>query len=170
MPSEKQISYLRRAKIGPNVHNSTGPINYRTFYLPANGVMQICDNKSNLGKIYELNKEVVGFDNIKECVDLCRYYLDHDEERRIIAVNGWKRVLKDYNEMTIFETDVKRFRECMESKYPKKESRELLSEVYSHRKSKLYCLIQDMPENIQATKKFGYRVKNKIMKVAGLSK
>jgi hypothetical protein len=97
-----QLKYLRRSKIGPNFHNSTGPINFRTFYLPANGVMQICDNKSHLGKIYELGKEVVGFDSVKECIDLCRYYLDHDRERREIAANGWKRATKDYNEVAVY--------------------------------------------------------------------
>ena len=102
LSNEKELAFLRRAKIGPNIHNSTGPINYRTFYLPANGVMQICDNKSHLGKIYELDKEVVGFDTIDECIDLCRYYIAHDEERRLIAANGWKRAVTDYNETAIF--------------------------------------------------------------------
>ena len=102
LPNDKELSYLRRAKIGPNIHNSTGPINYRTFYLPANGVMQICDNKSHLSEIYQLGKEVVGFDTIEECIDLCRYYMAHDEERREIAANGWKRAVTDYTETAIF--------------------------------------------------------------------
>jgi spore maturation protein CgeB len=84
------------------MHNSTGPINYRTFYLPANGVMQICDNKAHLGKIYELDKEVVGFDTVEECIDRCRYYLAHDDERRAIAAAGWRRAMRDYTEVPIF--------------------------------------------------------------------
>ena len=102
LPNDQELRSLQRAKIGPNLHNSTGPINYRTFYLPANGVMQICDNKSHLGKIYELGKEVVGFDSVDECIDLCRYYLAHDEERRAIAANGWKRAVTDYSESAVF--------------------------------------------------------------------
>jgi spore maturation protein CgeB len=106
LPFEKQVLYLKRARIGPNLHNSTGPINLRTFYLPANGVLQICDNRSHLGKIFELNKEVVGFETIDECIDLCRYYLAHEKERMEIAVNGWKRVIKDYNEIEVFRRKV----------------------------------------------------------------
>ena len=102
LPNHLELEYLRRAKIGPNVHNSTGPINYRTFYLPANGVMQICDNKSHLNGIFELGTEVVGFDTIDECIELCKYYLSHDDERRQIAANGWKRAVKDYNEVAVF--------------------------------------------------------------------
>lgn len=102
LPNDQELRYLQRAKIGPNIHNSTGPINYRTFYLPANGVMQICDNRSHLAKIYELGKEAVGFDTMEECIDLCRYYLAHDEERRLIAANGWKRAITDYTETAVF--------------------------------------------------------------------
>ncbi len=103
LPGDLQLNYLSRAKIGINVHNSTGPINHRTFALPANGVMQICDNKSNLGKIFKLGEEAVGFDSIDECIDLCRYYLQHDEERRRIALNGWKRAIDNYTEEKVFD-------------------------------------------------------------------
>lgn len=102
LPETERVPLLQRSKIGINIHNSTGPINYRTYYLPANGVMQICDNKSHLGQIFELNKEVVGFDTMDEAVDLCRYYLAHDEERRQIAAAGWERALRDYNEVAVF--------------------------------------------------------------------
>lgn len=106
LPTAQELMFLQRAKIGPNLHNSTGPINYRTFYLSANGVLQICDNKSHLGRIYELGKEAIGFDSVKECIDLCRYYLAHDEERRQIAANGWKRALTDYTENAVFHRNV----------------------------------------------------------------
>ena len=80
LPEKERVPLLQRTKIGVNIHNSTGPINFRTYYLPANGVMQICDNKKHLPMVFELNKEVVGFDSIEEAIDLCRYYLEHDEE------------------------------------------------------------------------------------------
>jgi spore maturation protein CgeB len=115
----KEREYLRRAKIGPNIHNSTGPINGRTFYLPGNGVLQICDNKSYLGRIFELGKEVVGFDTIEECIDLCKYYLDHDEERRVIAANGWKRAVADYTEVAVFKRNVDLFNKLIVLKQKK---------------------------------------------------
>jgi hypothetical protein len=102
LPLGQEVGYMMRAKIGPNVHNSTGPINLRMYTLPANGVMQICDNKKHLGKVFELGKEVVGFDTIEEGIDLCRYYLAHDNERIEIALNGWRRVMRDYTEEQIF--------------------------------------------------------------------
>lgn len=119
LPSGHEMKFLQRSKIGPNLHNSTGPINYRTFYLPANGVMQICDNKTHLAGIYELGKEVVGFDSVKECIEQCRYYLAHDEERRLIAANGWKRALTDYTEEAVFRRNVALIEERLKLFQPK---------------------------------------------------
>jgi hypothetical protein len=102
VPQSRHIPLMQKTKIGPNFHNSTGPINFRTFILPANGVMQICDNKSFLSQIFALNKEVVGFDNVKEAIELTRYYLDHDSERKKIAAAGWERAIREYNEVSVF--------------------------------------------------------------------
>ncbi len=102
LPQGEEVSLMQQAKIGINIHNSTGPINSRLYYLPANGVLQICDNKSNLGRVFELNKEVVGFESIEECIDLCHFYLEHEEERRFLAANGWTKAVTEYNEVAVF--------------------------------------------------------------------
>jgi len=86
------------AKIGWNLHNSTGPTNTRTTLLPALGVMQICDNKQHLGRLFEPDVEIAGFDTVEECVDKTRYYLAHDLERRSIAAKGWERATREYTE------------------------------------------------------------------------
>jgi hypothetical protein len=102
LPESMRVPLLQRTKIGINIHNSTGPINFRTYYLPANGALQICDNKAHLQEIYELGKEVVGYDTIEEAIELCRYYLEHDEERRCLAAAGWERAVRDYGEIPCF--------------------------------------------------------------------
>ncbi len=103
LPEDQRISVYQNSKIGINLHNSVGPVNLRTFMLPANGVMQICDNKHMLGYLYELGEEVVGFDSIDEGIELVKYYLENDDERKQIATNGWKRALKDYSEGAVWE-------------------------------------------------------------------
>src|SRR5207244_8403393 len=40
-------STYKQTQIGWNLHNSSGPINFRLYDLAAHGVMQICDNKSH---------------------------------------------------------------------------------------------------------------------------
>lgn len=119
---EKRIPLYLNTKIGPNFHNSTGPINFRTYTLPACGVMQICDNKTYLGKIFELDKEVVGFDSVEEAIEKTRYYLAHDEERRKIAAAGWKRSITDYNEIAVFSLIEKFVKEINPSLQLKKKS------------------------------------------------
>jgi glycosyltransferase involved in cell wall biosynthesis len=86
----------RKTKIGWNLHNSIGPCNSRTTMLPAFGVMQICDNASHFGKMFELDREGVGFESIEECIEKTRHYLSHDQERRQIAAAGWRRAMRDY--------------------------------------------------------------------------
>lgn len=148
LSSNEQLSFLKRAKIGPNIHNSTGPINYRTFYLPANGVLQICDNKSFLGEIFKLNYEVIGFDSIQECADLCRYYLSHDRERREIAARGWKRAITEYNELAIFQRDVEYLKSsCLKAR---RSSPEVVLEIKNSRaKSNLCCQLEDSLFNLK---------------------
>jgi hypothetical protein len=103
LPELDKVKLYNDTKIGLNFHNSTGPINFRTYVLPANGVLQICDNRKNLDKIFRLGKEAVGFDTVEEAIDLCRYYLENDEERRKIAAAGWERAIRDYNEIAVFK-------------------------------------------------------------------
>lgn len=116
LPEKERIPLYQRTKIGINIHNSTGPINFRTFILPANGVMQICDNKTHLARLFELNKEVVGFDSIEEAIELCRYYLQHEDERRHIAAAGWERAHQDYNEVAIFKMLIRHIEEVLDKK------------------------------------------------------
>jgi spore maturation protein CgeB len=87
----------QRAKIGFNIHwNEYGLGNQRLYYLPANGVMQICDSQKYLGRVFEVDKEVVAYRGVKELIEKIRYYLEHENERQEIARNGYLRVMKDY--------------------------------------------------------------------------
>lgn len=104
--AERRRCY-RSAKIGWNLHNSVGPVNLRTFALPAAGVLQISDNKCRLGEVFQLGEEAVGFDSIAgsmdECIELTRYYLEHDGERRRIAAQGLARFARDYAEAPLWD-------------------------------------------------------------------
>jgi spore maturation protein CgeB len=96
LPEGKLAELYRRTKIGFNIHLSYGPSNQRTYELPANGVMQICDCREGLSELYELNKEVVFSDSVDDAIKKIEYYLVHDEERISIARNGYKRVIENY--------------------------------------------------------------------------
>ncbi|MCH7708052.1 MAG: glycosyltransferase family 1 protein [Myxococcales bacterium] len=106
--SDKEVlEAYRRARIGINLHNSTGPINFRTYTLPANGLMQICDNKYFLGQIFDLGREVIGYSEIEEVPDLVQFYLANDEARIRIATAGYERVHHDYNEVSVWQRQMR---------------------------------------------------------------
>jgi|GEM_PF-1994399 len=102
LPEADRVPLLQRSCVAINIHNSIGPVNYRTFYLPANGVLQVCDNREHLASIFALDKEVIAYDTIEDAIDKVRYYLSHDRERREIAANGFERAKRDYNEIEVF--------------------------------------------------------------------
>lgn len=102
LPQSEFLSVMRRSQIGFNVHNSTGPINARTFYLPANGVMQICDNKSFLSEAFVPGVEIIGADSIDEMIELGHYFLQNPDQQREIALAGWRRAMNDYTEEATF--------------------------------------------------------------------
>lgn len=103
LPPEGLAALYKRSKIGINIHDSFGPINRRLYELPANGVMQICDCPDGLKDVYEVGKEVIGYSSIKEAIELIRYYLEHDDERKQIARAGFRRVMKDYKRATVLD-------------------------------------------------------------------
>jgi spore maturation protein CgeB len=98
VPFEKYASLYQRSKIGINLHNRDGYTvgNYRLFDLPANGVMQISDGGDDLNKFFTDGKEIVGYNNLDELIEKIYYFLEREDERREIALNGYNRVLSDY--------------------------------------------------------------------------
>lgn len=112
----ERLSFYKNSKIGWNIHNSLGPVNRRVFALLAHGIMQICDNKCRLGQVFQLDKEIVGFDTIEECIDLTRYYLDHDKERREIAANGFLKYQKDFCEDELWKYYFAKFEQWFSAK------------------------------------------------------
>lgn len=90
---------LRDSKVVVNVHGShSGPFaaNLRLYETTGVGSFLVTDNKPNLHEILEPDKEVVAYQNPRECARLIQYYLDHEEEREEIASAGQRRTLRDH--------------------------------------------------------------------------
>jgi spore maturation protein CgeB len=92
------VPLYQRAKIGFNVHNrgkfTVG--SYRLFELPGNGVMQISDGDEYLNEFFTVGEEIISYQNVDDVIDKLRYYLAHNDERQRIALNGYRRVMKDH--------------------------------------------------------------------------
>lgn len=113
---EDFLKVYRRAKIGINMHQSYGPCNLRLYELPMNGIMQICDNKKGLAELYELDKEVVGYDTFNEAVEKIKYYLKNEDERKQIALNGYIKTKERYLFRTTFYDSMEKIISGMKEK------------------------------------------------------
>ena len=95
---DKLIKILKSSKIALNVHRefeiSGG--NYRLFEIPASGVLQVADEKCDIGKYFEPDREIVTFTGPEDLVRKVKYYLKHEGEREEIALAGYGRVKKDH--------------------------------------------------------------------------
>jgi spore maturation protein CgeB len=95
---DQYVPLYQRAKIGFNLHNrgkyTVG--NYRLFDLPANGVMQISDGGDYLNTFFEQGREIVNHEGVDDLISKIHYYLANPVERTEIALNGYRRVLRDH--------------------------------------------------------------------------
>jgi len=123
----EMIDVLNRSKISLNLSNSTswdcryflqyprGIINTfrshkkgeqikgRHFEIPACGAMQISFYTPGLGSIFQIDKEIVVFNDIEELIHQVRFYLKYPEERERIAQAGYERTMREHNYPQRFE-------------------------------------------------------------------
>lgn len=93
------LAMLRNSAIALNKHidfagEEAG--NMRLFEATGAGSCLLTDAKSNLDDFYEVDREVVAYASIPECVEKARWLLDHPREREAIALAGQRRTLRDH--------------------------------------------------------------------------
>ncbi len=95
---ESLIKVFKSSKIVLNIHRdfeeSGG--NYRLFEIPACNALQMVDDKRDIGKYFEVGKEVVTFTSKDDLRRKVEYYLENSEKREEIARAGHDRVKKDH--------------------------------------------------------------------------
>jgi len=95
---EDYVPLYHRAKIGVNAHNrgkyTVG--SYRLFDLAGNGVAQITDGGEFIDSFFVPGREVDTYDDAAHLVGRIDHYLTHPAERLELAIQGWRRVMKDH--------------------------------------------------------------------------
>jgi len=89
---------LRNSKVTINHHGDIEPFanNNRLYESTGVGTLLVTDWKENLHEMFEPGKEIVAYRDPEECIELIKYYLEHDDERRAIAHAGQERTLKEH--------------------------------------------------------------------------
>ena len=88
---------LRDARIVFNRHiDVAGEFanNMRLYEATGVGTALLTDAKRNLADLFAPGREVLEYHSADECVELARYYLEHDGEREAVARAGQQRTLR----------------------------------------------------------------------------
>ena len=95
---ESLIKVFKSSKIVLNIHRdfeeSGG--NYRLFEIPACNAFQMVDDKRDIGRYFEVGKEVVTFTSKDDLRRKVEHYLQNPREREQIAQAGYDRMKKDH--------------------------------------------------------------------------
>ncbi|CAN7318052.1 glycosyltransferase [Bradyrhizobium sp. LjRoot220] len=91
---------LGRSKITINQHIDIAENyanNMRLFEATGMGALLITDWKDNIADLFEPGKEVVCYRSLDECLELIKYYSQHEAERAAIAAAGQRRTLQSHS-------------------------------------------------------------------------
>lgn len=111
MSPEGTASYYIGSKIVINMHRSVDEdtwnsnkkykipalsVNPRTFEISASGAFQLTDVRQDLERCYTPGVEIATYGSGNDLVEKLEYYLEHEEERKNIALHGMSRSLRDH--------------------------------------------------------------------------
>lgn len=68
----------------------------RTFEVPACGGFLLTGDADNISDYYEIGKEIEVFYDKNDLAEKCKYYLEHEQERKTIARAGYQRTIKEH--------------------------------------------------------------------------
>lgn len=97
---KEMIRIFNESKINLNLSNSSvnekQQIKGRNFEIPGCGGFLLTNYVNYLEDYYQIGKEVVCFESLKDLKEKINYYLKHEEEREEIALAGYKRTVKEH--------------------------------------------------------------------------
>ena len=120
IPLETLVDIINQSKINLNLSNETSwdvryllsspwaiwntlrskkhfaPVNLRVFEINSCGGFQLVPYMEGLEKRYDIGNELVTFSNPEQLVERVRYYLNHEDEREVIAQRGYEHTLREH--------------------------------------------------------------------------
>ncbi|MCC6837839.1 MAG: glycosyltransferase [Bacteroidia bacterium] len=90
---------LQHSKICFNIHGEIAKVcggNIRLFEATGAGTCLVTDNKKNMQDLFDVDNEIVVYNNMEECVEKVKWLLDNPVKAAEIAKAGQQRTLKDH--------------------------------------------------------------------------
>lgn len=101
VPFEQMIDIFMTSKINLNF-SKAGPRHWvkqmkgRVFQVCMAGGFLLTEYAPGIENYFEIDREIVCFNDTDEMIDKVIYYLEHDEERRAVARAGWEKATSEY--------------------------------------------------------------------------
>ena len=90
---------VSKSKILVNTHidDTEYAGNMRLFEGTGLGCLVLTDKKKDLDKLFNIGQEIDVYENVKDLVEKCKYYLSNEKKLNTVASSGQKRTIMDYN-------------------------------------------------------------------------
>lgn len=79
-----------------DIGGSMGAINMRLFEATGVGACLLTDASEDLKEVFDVEREVVTFASVDECIEKAKWLMEHPKEREAVAKAGQARTLRDY--------------------------------------------------------------------------
>ena len=106
--SRSKVSFNRHIDVSLNYAN-----NMRLFEATGMGSLLLTDKKSNLNKLFEIDKEIVTYSCKEEASEKFKFLIDNPRKASEIAIAGQARTLKDHT----YEVRMKELLEILKKLY-----------------------------------------------------
>jgi spore maturation protein CgeB len=103
---ERYAEILGRSKISLNFSYSlpgTHALHGRVFEVMFSGALLIENLNTETPQYFTPMSDYVAFDTKEDLVDKVRYYLEHEDERQQIALNGYRKATKEYSPQVFWD-------------------------------------------------------------------
>ncbi|MBM4053784.1 MAG: tetratricopeptide repeat protein [Planctomycetes bacterium] len=104
---EEYASIFRRSKIAVNFSGSFSghkQLVGRVMEITLSGALLLEENNPETAGLFQPMIDYIPFTSIEDMVNKAKYYLEHDEERTIIAKNGYQKAVSFYSNRIFWET------------------------------------------------------------------
>ena len=91
-----KIFHLSKINLNMTIKPIQTGLPLRIFDIMGCGGFCMTNFQAEIPEMFEIGVDLETYDSLEELVDKCSYYLSHEEERRQIALNGYRKV-KEYH-------------------------------------------------------------------------
>ena len=92
-----KIFYLSKINLNITIKPIQEGLPLRIFDILGCGGFCLTNYQPELTDLLEIGVDLEAYSSLEELVDKCAYYLEHEDERKQIALNGYKKVCEKHN-------------------------------------------------------------------------